>query len=189
MTGTNDGKATIIITGDAPQTKKLAQEYNINCIDVDYDHSEKVLSFNGTATVYSCVEYDYITDCIYEYPDTEYLYFDKLIFDGVPKGDINFDGFEFVDNSSENLALNHLYVNIKKVTGDNTKNITFAQMLEELENGNFDAFRLVIISDETTTEQTIFGKIAEYFNRMFEDALNAMSKAINFFANLFKKKK
>ena len=176
---------TIIIDGDAPQTKELVKQYGINCVDVDYDHGEKVISFNGKTTVYAGADYSYITNCIMEQPEAEYLYFDKLIFDGVKNDVIISDEMDFIEPDAENLTFNHLYVNMKMITEDGDKNITFEKMLEEFEKGNYDAFKLVVKSDEGEHEQNVFIKFIE---KVLTDALNAMSRAINFFARIFKRK-
>ena len=74
---------------------------------------------------------------------------------------------------------------MKMITEDGDKNITFEKMLEEFEKGNYDAFKLVVKSDEGEHEQNVFIKFIE---KVLTDALNAMSRAINFFARIFKRK-
>ena len=183
--GSGLDKLTIIIDGDAPQTKELVKQYGINCVDVDYDHGEKVISFNGKTTVYAEADYSYITNCAMERPEAEYLYFDKLIFDGVKNDVIISDEMTFVEPDAEDLTFNHLYVNMKMITENGDKNITFEKMLEEFEKGNYDAFKLVVKSDEGEHEQSA---VEKFIGRILTDALNAMSRVINFFARIFKRK-
>ena len=185
LPGSGLDKLTIVIDGDAPQTKELVKQYGTNCVDVDYDHGEKVISFNGKTTVYAGADYSYITNCAMEHPEAEYLYFDKLIFDGVKNDVIISDEMTFVEPDAEDLTFNHLYVNMKMITEDGDKNITFEKMLEEFEKGNYDAFKLVVKSDEGEHEQSA---VEKFIGRILTDALNAMSRVINFFARLFKRR-
>ena len=167
--------------------REMRLKYGVNCIVVSFDGDEKILSFNGTTVVYKNANYDYITEALHAHAQSEYLYFDKLVFDGVKNEEfIIIDEFEFVDPSNEYLAFNHIYVNIKMVNGGESKDVTFEQMLEALKDGNYDAFRLKVKTDEGEGEKTIFGKIAESIHQFFTEALNAISKVINFFARLFR---
>ena len=156
----------------------------------DSDKKKNVLSFNGTTTVYEDGKYDYITDSLSKHPDAEYLFFGKVVFNNLKKEDFMFElddtvDTDIIDLNSEDLTFNHLYINIKMINEDGSNNVTFDYLLNALKNGNGEAFSMVLESDEGRYGQSISDKIVD---RIVEHALNAISKAINFFARLFKRR-
>lgn len=189
----NNSRLTFVVDDGNISIADYASEKNIPVITVGMveKDDEKVLQFSGKTIVYNGLQYYYLNKFITEYGFSDFLCFDKLVFDGVKSEnfdilDINI--FEEIDTQSEDFTLNNLYVSLKVVCGDNEREITFAELLELLESGNYDAFKLRIKSDEVVEESTFFEKVRDFFVGFVEDALRLMSKAVNFIVSIFKKK-
>ena len=96
-----------------------------------------------------------------------------------------------VDPSADYLTLNNLYVSLKSADGEQ---ISFAKMLELLENGEYDAFKYVVKDDKNPEQEekpkpdkkNFFDKIAEGLENLYTSALKTLSKVANFFRKLFK---
>ena len=71
--------------------------------------------------------------------------------------------------------------------GEQTQ-VTYAQMIELLQSGDYRAFKLRIQSDEKTQEEIIAEKIEKLFPFLPKKILRVVSKAINFIVRIFKKK-
>lgn len=164
-----------------------AQSNNLPCITVSFDEENSILKFSGELTVYNGPKYAFLSKFLNERTDASYIYFEKIVFDGV-EPDIIFSDFESADSSAQNLTLTNLYVNLAVVKGDTQENITFEEMLELLENGNYDAFKYVIDSDTIDGEKTFMQKVEDFFADLGENALRAISSVINFIAKLFRRK-
>lgn len=171
-----------------PSTSSLASSVpnNAPCITVSFDEENSVLKFNGELTVYNGPKYDFLSVFLNEYSYADYIHFEKIVFDGVDSG-IVLD-FEGADSTAPDLTLTNLYVNLAVVRGDSQENITFEEMLELLENGDYDAFKFVIQSDDMNGEKTFIQKVEDFFAEITENALRAISSVINFIAKLFRKK-
>ena len=159
---------------------------NAPCIAVSFDEENSVLKFNGELTVYNGPKYDFLSVFLNEYSYADYIYFEKIVFDGVDSGIIL--DFEGADSTASDLTLTNLYVNLAVVRGDSQENITFEEMLELLESGDYDAFKFVIKSDDMNGEKTFIQKVSDFFAEITENALRAISIVINFIAKLFKRK-
>ena len=159
---------------------------NAKCITVSFDEENSVLKFNGELTVYSGPAYNFLSVFLNEYSYADYIYFEKLVFEGVDSGIIL--DFECADSTVPDLTLTNLYVNLAIVRGDSQENITFEEMLELLENGDYDAFKFVIQSDDMNGEKTFIQKVEDFFAEITTNALRAISSVINFIARLFKRK-
>lgn len=171
-----------------PSTSRLASSVpnNAPCITVSFDEENSVLKFNGELTVYNGPKYDFLSIFLNKYSYADYIYFEKIVFDGVDSGIIL--DFEGADSTSPDLTLTNLYVNLAVVRGDSQENITFEEMLELLESGDYDAFKFVIQSDDMNGEKTFIQKVENFFAEITENALRAISSVINFIAKLFGKK-
>lgn len=182
-------KVTLINAEDnAPNTKVLAEQYKVNRIDVVYKMNKKVIYFVGDTTVYEGVEYDYIMKALNNYSEAEYMFFSKLVFDGLKKEDFIMDidnemDVSIIDSSAEDLTFNNLYINISMLDENGSANVTFEYLLNEMKNGNGDAFSIVLQSDEGYYEQSVVTKAV---NKIFEDALNVIARAINWIARRFR---
>ncbi len=157
------------------------------CITVSFDGENSILKFNGSLTVYNGPKYDFLSIFLNEHLNSNYIYFEKIIFDGVSP-DVILPDFEGADNSAQNLTLTNLYINLAVVRGDSQENITFEEMLELLESGNYDAFKYIIESDDIAGEKTFLQKVEDFFVSIGENALRAISSVINFIAKLFRRK-
>lgn len=187
----SDKVTLVILDEDIPNTKVFADLYGVNRVDVVYNPKKNVLSFDGTTTVYEGENYDYITESLRKYPEAEYMFFGKIVFNGIKKDDFMFEldddvDARIIDSGSEDLTLNHLYVNINLINEEGSGKVTFDYMLNALKNGSGEAFSIVLDSDEGQYGQSVSDKIVD---RIVEHALNAMSRIINFFARRFNKKK
>ena len=159
-----------------------------NTIVVTFDEEKKILYFAGDITVYPEVEYNFLSKFMLERTNSEYILFDKVVFEGVRPDFIDPSQFENMEAGEVNLTLTNLYVSLKVVQGETERAITFEEMLELLEEGNFDVFKYVIESEEESGEKPFLVKIGEYIVEFAERALRAISSVINFIAKLFKKK-
>lgn len=155
---------------------------NINYIPLNFDESENAIRFDGDLTVYQGVDYSGLCDIVSMYSGAEYLYFDKLVFDGVQSNSIIYlDDFETAQKDAEYLTFNNLYVSVSY----NGETISFDKMLELIENGEHDLF-LVGVEDKPAEEEP-----KSFFEQLFEavfgpDALKTIKKVVDFIRNLFK---
>lgn len=178
---TFDSSSKITVIGKSDNGRSFAEQNSFNYVSVAFDTEKKVLNFNGKLTIYEAVPYFSITSFVLENSDAEYLHFDKLIFDGVEGETISIDN---VDPTENYLTLNNLYVSLKMFDG---KQISFAQMLEMLQNGEYDSFKFVIQDDENGKhEESFWDKVTHTFSEIFTSALKTFVKITNFFRNLFK---
>lgn len=176
------------VIGENDLGKAFAQSNGFNYNSISFDSEKKVLNFGNTLTIYKDLPYTFIVYYVVKYSQSEYLHFDKLIFDGVIGDTISMDN---VDKSAEYLTLNNLYVSLKSTDGEQ---ISFARMLELLEDGEYDAFKYVVKDDKNPEQEEkpkpekkdFFEKIAEGLENLYTNALKTLSKVANFFRKLFK---
>lgn len=176
------------VIGENDLGKAFAQSNGFNYNPISFDSEKKVLNFGNTLTIYKDLPYTFIVYYVVKYSQSEYLHFDKLIFDGVIGDTISMDN---VDKSAEYLTLNNLYVSLKSTDGEQ---ISFARMLELLEDGEYDAFKYVVKDDKNPEQEEkpkpekkdFFEKIAEGLETLYTNALKTLSKVANFFRKLFK---
>ena len=176
------------VIGENDLGKAFAQGNGFNYNPISFDSEKKVLNFGNTLTIYKDLPYTFIVYYVVKYSQSEYLHFDKLIFDGVIGDTISMDN---VDKSAEYLTLNNLYVSLKSTDGEQ---ISFARMLELLEDGEYDAFKYVVKDDKNPEQEEkpkpekkdFFEKIAEGLENLYTNALKTLSKVANFFRKLFK---
>lgn len=112
-----------------------------------------------------------------------YLHFDVLTFDGIKTADST-DGkrFECVDPNSEYLTFKDIYVKISVMKDGEEKDVTFGEMLERYENGDYDAFYAEIENDNGTDKSLV----VKAFQAIFKPILKITSSIINFIKKLFK---
>lgn len=176
------------VIGENDLGKAFAQSNGFNYNPISFDSEKKVLNFGNKLTIYKDLPYTFIVYYVVKYSQSEYLHFDKLIFDGVIGDTISMDN---VDKSAEYLTLNNLYVSLKSTDGEQ---ISFARMLELLEDGEYDAFKYVVKDDKNPEQEEkpkpekkdFFEKIAEGLENLYTNALKTLSKVANFFRKLFK---
>ena len=181
-------KLTVISPESSSSARQLARA--LNAAFVPYAFGEdNILSFNAEIHVRSSSDYHFLSNLVNKYKNAEYLHFNKLIFDDINASEIKvFDDVIIIDQSSESFALTDVYINLSVVFNGQERNISFEQMIDLLEKGEYDAFKLKIKSDEEETERTFFQKIADFFTKVSEDLIRAVSKTINFFVRIFKRK-
>ncbi len=182
--GGNDDRLVLIYNAESSQVKAFAEENDISTISASYDSSKNVLGFNGEFIIYSDLDYNMLAKLIQYHPDTKYLFFEKLVFDGITSGVFNLEGFENVETEEEYLTFRNLYISISAVRDGGEENITFAQFIDMLESGDHEGF-LVEIESDGEKESVDFMRTIEHF---VTNALKMVSKLINLISKIFKKK-
>lgn len=166
----------------------FAKNNNIKSLVVSYNEENKILSFNGGIDVKDYLSYTFLNEFLLENKESKYIFFDELDFHNIVLEQILIIDDEIdADINNTNLSLHNIYVNLNVIDEEGQHRISFEKMLELLKNGRYDAFKIVVHSDEQTEEQTFFEKVSTFFEQFFEDALKAISKVINFVTKLFKK--
>ena len=166
------------------QAEEFAIANDINAIPFSYDNTKNVLEFSGEFMVYEDVDYNLLTQLIKRYSDTKYLFFEKLVFDGVTTKMIEIDDLGNVITDEEYLSFKNIYISISAVKGEGEEGITFARLIEMLENGNHEGF-IIEIESEDGKERLDFEQV---WNDFVDFVLKAASKLINWFSKLFKRK-
>lgn len=182
--GGNDDRLVLIYNAESSQVKNFAEENDISAVSASYDSSKNVLGFNGEVIIYPDLDYNMLARLVQYHPDTKYLFFEKLVFDGVTSGLFDIEGLEGVLEDEEYLTFSNLYISISAVKGDGEESITFAQFIEMLENGDHEGF-LVEIESDSGKESVDFMRTVEHF---VSNALKMVSKLINLISKIFKKK-
>lgn len=161
----------------------FALDNEMPLVTVSYDEEKKVINFKGTLTVFESVAGRYLAYYASRYPDAMYLHFDVLTFDGIKTADST-DGkrFECVDPDSEYLTFKDIYVKISVMKDGEEKDVTFGEMLERYENGDYDAFYAEIENDKGTDKSLV----VKAFQAIFKPILKITSSIINFIKKLFK---
>lgn len=172
---------TFILNGSTELPETFAESNGIKTVMVSYDESKKILSFSGDVTVFDYTKYYSLNNILYQFKDTEYLYFTKLIFvDADPNINIQDDEIDS-EVTPRGLILNNVYISLVHISEDgNRQNVSFAKMLEMLENDDYTAFKYHAKSDEQEEEGTLISKIVDNIRR----ALQFITKLINFIRNL-----
>lgn len=183
-----DSSLMFIYKKDCNNPESFAKNSNIKTLIVSFDDEKKILSFNGGIDVSDNLSYDFLNDFLMLYQESEYVFFDRLDFHNIIPNQIviNDDELDASINNTD-LTLHNIYVSLSVLDADGQHQISFAKMLELLKNGNYDAFKLVVESDEKVEEKTFFEKIVDFFENIETAALKAISKVINFVSKLFKK--
>ncbi len=184
FTGNNE-RLTMLYASSNTQAADYAAGKSINTIPFSYDHTKKVMNFNGELTVYSDLPYLFLSKLVKTNPGMEYLYFEKLVFHGVEPE--TFDVEELGnDQQAKYLTFNNLYLSLKKVKDGSAEGVKFSDFLTLLENGDYDSFMFELNSDEGKQQMTfeeLWEKVTDHF---ISSALRITSKIINFFRKIFK---
>lgn len=165
-----------------------AQEYamdnDIPFVTVSYDEENKVINFKGTLTVFDGVAGRYLAYYATRYSEAMYLHFDVLTFDGV-KTDTAPDSnrFECVDSDAEYLTFKNIYIKISVMKDGEEKDVTFGEMLERYEKGDYDGFYAEIKNDSGSDKSPIIQVIDKI---IVKPILHVTSSIINFIRKLFK---
>ena len=170
----------LLIIGENNNGKRFANNQNIKYLPVSYNSKKEALVFSKEITVYKDLGYYFITDFVRLHSQAKYLYFERLVFDGVlNEGDID---LSCVDDESNYLSFDGLYVSLVAVTENGKEQISFEQMLNLMKEGKYDAFKFVIAGHE----ETPLDRINERFENFFQDALKTVTRVINFFKRVFR---
>lgn len=181
----NDERLVFLCNPANTQATNYAKEKLIKSITFSYDHTKKVMNFNGELTVYSDLPYTFLSKFVKQNPGMEYLYFEKLVFHGVEPEMIDINDLNN-EASAQYLTFNKLYVSLKKVKGGSTEDVTFDAFLTLLENGDYDSFMFELVSQEGKQQLTfeeLWEKVTDHF---ITSALRITSKIINFFRKIFR---
>lgn len=155
-------------------------------IKVSFDPEQKALKFNGELTVYPDLNYEFLNRFLMNNNGAVYIFFSKLIFHGVEPDIVDVEDLEN-DASAQYLTFTNLYISLRAVKNGAQENITFGEMLELLEGGDYDAFIFDLNSDESNQEVTV-PSWKKTIDNFIEDVVKAVSKLINFVAKLFRRK-
>lgn len=180
----NDERLTLLYNSSSSQVLAYAQEKGIKTIAVSYDSAKDVLRFTNEFVVYEDLGYNLLAKLIQNNTATKYLYFEKLVFDGVVSGLFDVEGIEGVVADEDYLTFKNLYISISAIKGDGEESITFAQLIEKLESGDHEGF-LIEIESESGKEKVDFMKTIDHF---VTSALKMISKLINLISKAFKRK-
>lgn len=179
----NDERFVLLHNSSSSQALAYAENNNIRTIAVSYDSTKAVLSFAGEFTVYEDLDYNLLAKFIQNYTATKYLYFEKLVFDGVTSGLFDVEEIDGVVADEDYLTFKNLYISISAIKGDGEESITFAQLIEKLESGDHEGF-LIEIESESGKEKVDFMKAIDHF---VTNALKMVSKLINLISKIFKR--
>lgn len=180
----NDERLALLYNSSSSQVLAYAQEKGIKTIAVSYDSTKDVLRFTNEFVVYEDLGYNLLAKLIQNNTATKYLYFEKLVFDGVVSGLFDVEGIEGVVADEDYLTFKNLYISISAIKGDGEESITFAQLIEKLESGDYEGF-LIEIESESGKEKVDFMKTIDHF---VTSALKMISKLINLISKAFKRK-
>ncbi len=183
--GNNDDKFVLFYHSSATQVVDYASEHGLKHIPVYYDSEKKVMNFNGELTVYSDLPYLFLSELVALNSGTEYLYFGRLVFDGVETGIFDIEELQN-DAQAQYLTFNNLYVSLKKVKDNSAEGVTFEAFITLLENGDYDSFMFDLVSDEGEQQLTFVEVLEKVTDFLITNALRVTSKIINFFKKLFK---
>lgn len=181
----NDERLVFLCSPANTQAADYAEEKLIKSITFSYDHTKKVMNFNGELTVYSDLPYTFLSKFVKQNPGMEYLYFEKLVFHGVEPEMIDINDLNN-EASAQYLTFNKLYVSLKKVKDGSAEGVTFEDFLTLLENGDYDSFMFELVSQEGKQQLTfeeLWEKVTDHF---ITSALRITSKIINFFRKIFR---
>ena len=177
---------TLIYPSDNAQAQTLAQALGVS--GVPFSYGEDVLSFDGTITVHDGFAYTYLPTLVQRYDSAQKVCFHSIVF-----ADVASDSVEQQDYTGEQsgcLVMNSVEITLLYISPDGEQTqVTYAQMIELLQSGDYRAFKLRIQSDEKTQEEIIAEKIEKLFPFLPKKVLRVVSKAINFIVRIFKKKK
>ncbi len=163
--------------------RQYAEENEMALVTVSYDEENKVINFKGTLTVFDGVAGRYLAYYAARYSEAVYLHFDVLTFSDV-KTEASVDGrrYECVDPDAEYLTFRDIYVKISVMKDGEETDVTFGEMLERYENGDYDAFYAEIENSNGKDKSPVVQALGNVVQRI----LQITSSLINYFRKLFK---
>lgn len=167
----------IVTVPKGSQTEKnaLATSYSINTIENrKKDDGKDVIAFGGKTVVYNTSEYHFWPELVQRFPNTYYLFFESITFDGVLADDL--------DINNPNCGADGKFFKMEKVyvsVGIDGKDITFQKLSEILQNGHIEAY----ITFETPDKKETIGKKIEGF---ITSVFKAISRVLNKIFRIFK---
>lgn len=167
----------IVTVPKGSQTEKNASaaSYSINTIESrKKDDGKDVIAFGGKTVVYNTSEYHFWPELVQRFPNTYYLFFESITFDGVPADEFDFD--------NPNCGADGQFFKMEKVyisVGIDGEDITFQKLAEILQNGHIEAY---ITFETPEKKETIGQKIEGFITSVFK----AISRVINKIFRIFK---
>lgn len=167
----------IVTVPKGSQTEKnaLATSYSINTIENrKKDDGKDVIAFGGKTVVYNTSEYHFWPELVQRFPNTYYLFFESITFDGVLADDL--------DINNPNCGADGKFFKMEKVyvsVGIDGEDITFQKLAEILQSGHIEAY----ITFETPDKKETIGKKIEGF---ITSVFKAISRVINRIFKIFK---
>ena len=167
----------IVTVPKGSQTEKnaLATSYSINTIENrKKDDGKDVIAFGGKTVVYNTSEYHFWPELVQRFPNTYYLFFESITFDGVLADDL--------DINNPNCGADGKFFKMEKVyvsVGIDGEDITFQKLAEILQSGHIEAY----ITFETPDKKETIGKKIEGF---ITSVFKAISRVLNKIFKIFK---
>lgn len=180
----NDERLTFVHHSLNEQAVEYASEKNLKTVPFIYNVTKEAMMFKNEFVVYDDLRYNLLAEFIEEKEEMKYLFFEKLVFDGMLSGDFEINDLENVVVEEEYVTFTNIYISLKAVKGDSEESITFAKLAELLESGDHEGFVFEIESDDGR-DTVDFERAADHF---VSNALKAVSKLINAIARLFRRR-
>lgn len=180
----------LIFPNENVQAIALAKRHGVAWITVTY--ADDTLSFGGTITVHDGYAYSYLPMFVQRYGSAQKVYFNRLVFADIRAEDVAKQ--EYTGSTTDGcLTMYYVEVTLVYVSPDGEqRNVTYDQMIELLQSGDYRAFKLRVSTptgdgEEKTREEIIYEKLEEILPFMPRKVLRLVSKAINFIVSIFKK--
>lgn len=180
----NDERLTFVHHSLNEQAVEYASQKNLKTVPFIYNVTKEAMMFKNEFVVYDDLRYNLLAEFIEEKDQMKYLFFEKLVFDGMLSGDFEINDLENVVVEEEYVTFTNIYISLKAVKGDSEESITFAKLAELLESGDHEGFVFEIESDDGR-DTVDFERAADHF---VSNALKAVSKLINAIARLFRRR-
>ena len=180
----NDERLTFVHHSLNEQAAEYAAKKQAKTVPFIYNVTKEALLFNGEFIIYDDLRYNLLAEFIEEKDQMKYLFFEKLVFDGMLSGDFEISDLENVVVEDEYVTFTNIYISLKAVNGDSEESITFAKLAELLESGDHEGFVFEIESDDGR-DAVDFERARDHF---VTSALKAVSKLINAIARLFRRR-
>ncbi len=179
----NDDRLTFVHHSMNEQAAEYAAGKNAKTVPFIYNVTKEAMCFKGEFVVYEDLGYNLLAEFAEEKRNMKYLFFEKLVFDGVTSDIIDIEEVEGAVADEEYLTFKNLYISISAVRGDGEESITFSQLIEMLESGDHEGFLIEIESDRGK-ESVDFMRALDHF---VTSALKMVSKLINLISKIFKR--
>lgn len=157
---------------------------------VPFFYDGGILTFNAPIVVRDGYAYSYLPMLVQRFGKARRIYFNCLSFPDVPANNVP---EEYVNAEKGYVEMKYVEVSLIRVAPDGSReDVTYDQMIEMLESGDYDAFKLRVSTPssdggEKTQEEIIYKKLEEILPIMPRKVLRLVSRAINFIVSIFKK--